>query len=86
MNSDDMRNPAEGKKPRRAFLKSVALASAAVAGTSMLAATPAQAAQTWKIQSVWDAGTVGYRLFEQWCNEMEEKTNCRCPVYGGKGG
>ncbi|MBS98745.1 MAG: ABC transporter substrate-binding protein [Oceanospirillaceae bacterium] len=75
MNSDDMRNPAEGKKPRRAFLKSVALASAAVAGTSMLAATPAQAAQTWKIQSVWDAGTVGYRLFEQWCNEMEEKTN-----------
>lgn len=75
MNKEDLRSPETGTRPRRAFLKSVALAGAAVAGTSMMAATPAQAAQTWKIQSVWDAGTVGYRLFEEWCNEMEEKTN-----------
>ncbi|WP_432697384.1 TRAP transporter substrate-binding protein DctP [Marinobacterium sp. YM272] len=75
MNKEDLRSPETGKRPRRAFLKSVALAGAAVAGTSMMAATPAQAAQTWKIQSVWDAGTVGYTLFEEWCNEMEEKTN-----------
>ncbi|KEA65023.1 TRAP-type C4-dicarboxylate transport system, periplasmic component [Marinobacterium lacunae] len=59
---------------RRGFLKSVALAGAVAAGTSMVA-TPALAATTWKIQSVWDAGTVGYSLFEEWCNEMEEKTN-----------
>ncbi len=75
MNNDDLYRPTAGKRPRRAFLKSVALAGAAVAGTSMMAVTPAQAAQTWKIQSVWDAGTVGYSLFEEWCNEMEEKTN-----------
>ncbi len=59
---------------RRGFLKSMAFASAALVGTTMLAPAPALAAQTWKVQSVWDAGTVGYTLFEQWCNEMEEKT------------
>ncbi|GAA0679940.1 TRAP transporter substrate-binding protein DctP [Marinobacterium maritimum] len=75
MSKDDLHLSVEGLKPRRGFLKSVALAGALVAGTSMLAATPAQAAQTWKIQSVWDAGTVGYTLFEEWCNEMEDKTN-----------
>ncbi|MBP0048592.1 TRAP transporter substrate-binding protein DctP [Marinobacterium sp. AK62] len=75
MSKHDENASVEGFKPRRGFMKSVALAGALVAGTSMLAATPAQAAQTWKIQSVWDAGTVGYRLFEEWCNEMEEKTN-----------
>ncbi|MBR9884731.1 MAG: twin-arginine translocation signal domain-containing protein [Oceanospirillales bacterium] len=59
---------------RRGFLKSVALAGAVAAGTSMVA-TPALAATTWKIQSVWDAGTVGCSLFEELCNEIEEKTN-----------
>lgn len=75
MSKDDLYVSVAGLKPRRGFLKSVALAGALVAGTSILAASPAQAAETWKIQSVWDAGTVGYSLFEEWCNEMEEKTN-----------
>lgn len=30
--------------------------------------------QTWKVQTTWDAGTTGYRLFEQWCNDFKEKT------------
>ncbi|NVK43713.1 MAG: TRAP transporter substrate-binding protein DctP [Oceanospirillaceae bacterium] len=60
--------------PRRGFLKSLILASAAVLGASAITAAPAQAATTWKVQSVWDAGTVGYTLFEEWCNGMEEKT------------
>ncbi|BES69486.1 TRAP transporter substrate-binding protein DctP [Marinobacter nanhaiticus D15-8W] len=51
---------------------------AALAGASLLAtfsvSTPASAATTWKIQSVWDAGTVGYDLFEEWCNSMEKKS------------
>ncbi len=59
---------------RRGFIKSVALASAALVGATMLAPAQASAAQTWKVQSVWDAGTVGYDLFEQWAGEMEEKT------------
>ncbi|MBV1787471.1 TRAP transporter substrate-binding protein DctP [Marinobacterium sp. D7] len=79
MNNQDLLTDTQvadsGRQPRRSFLKSIALAGAVVAGTSMMAAGPAQAAQTWKIQSVWDAGTVGYSLFEEWCNEMEQKTN-----------
>ncbi len=60
--------------PRRRFLKTLALTSATLAGSAMLGAGTAQAAETWKIQSVWDAGTVGYSLFEEWCNSMEEKS------------
>jgi TRAP-type mannitol/chloroaromatic compound transport system substrate-binding protein len=59
--------------PRRGFLKSVALA-AAFCGVAIAGASQAQAATTWKIQSVWDAGTVGYDLFEEWANSMEEKS------------
>lgn len=59
--------------PRRGFLKSFALA-AAFCGVAIAGAGQAQAATTWKIQSVWDAGTVGYDLFEEWANSMEEKS------------
>ena len=59
---------------RRGFLKNAALGAAAVAGGSLLTTQSARAATTWKIQSVWDAGTVGYSLFEEWCNSMEEKS------------
>lgn len=59
--------------PRRGFLKSVALA-AAFCSVTIAGAGQAQAATTWKIQSVWDAGTVGYDLFEEWANSMEEKS------------
>lgn len=59
--------------PRRNFLKTAAV-SAAFAGAMMMGAGQAHAATTWKIQSVWDAGTVGYDLFEEWCKSMEEKS------------
>ena len=59
--------------PRRGLLKSFALA-AAFCGVAIAGAGQAQAATTWKIQSVWDAGTVGYDLFEEWANSMEEKS------------
>ncbi|WP_175481836.1 TRAP transporter substrate-binding protein DctP [Marinobacter zhejiangensis] len=45
-----------------------------LAGALAFGAAQAQAATTWKIQSVWDAGTVGYDLFEDWCNSIEEKS------------
>ncbi|PXX93624.1 ABC transporter substrate-binding protein [Marinobacter vulgaris] len=60
-------------QPRRSFLKAAAL-GAAFAGAMLMGAGQAHAATTWKIQSVWDAGTVGYDLFEDWCNGMEEKS------------
>tara|TARA_R110000868_G_scaffold92350_6_gene256243 strand:+ start:116216 stop:117463 length:1248 start_codon:yes stop_codon:yes gene_type:complete len=59
--------------PRRSFLKTAAV-GAAFAGAMLMGAGQAQAAITWKIQSVWDAGTVGYDLFEDWANSMEEKS------------
>jgi len=59
--------------PRRSFLKTAAV-GAAFAGAMLMGAGQAQAATTWKIQSVWDAGTVGYDLFEEWANSMEEKS------------
>lgn len=62
-----------GETPsRRSFFQSAAL-GAAFAG-AMLMGGQAQAATTWKIQSVWDAGTVGYDLFEDWCDGMEQKS------------
>lgn len=63
----------ENTLPRRRFIKAAALASAAVISSAGISV--AQAAQTWKVQSVWDAGTVGYTLFEEWANSMEAKTN-----------
>lgn len=30
--------------------------------------------QTWKVQTTWDAGTTGYRLFEKWANAFKEKS------------
>lgn len=59
--------------PRRSFLKTAAL-GAAFAGAMLMGATQAQAATTWKIQSTWDAGTVGYTLFEEWCKSIESKS------------
>ncbi|WP_299197590.1 TRAP transporter substrate-binding protein DctP [uncultured Amphritea sp.] len=63
------------KSARRGFIKSIAFTTAAIAGTAMIASPQLMAAgQTWKIQSTWDAGTVGYSMFEEWCQGMEEKT------------
>ncbi|MEP3164776.1 MAG: ABC transporter substrate-binding protein, partial [Marinobacter sp.] len=59
--------------PRRSFLKTAAL-TATFCGATLLGAGQAYAATTWKIQSVWDAGTVGYDLFEEWADSMEEKS------------
>lgn len=63
---------------RRNFLK-----TAAVAGATLAAGTAvgpfirnAEAAKptVWKFQTVWDAGTTGFTLFEEWCNSFKEKT------------
>ncbi len=62
----------ENVTPRRSFFKTAALA-AAFCGVAFMG-TSAHAATTWKVQSVWDAGTVGYDLFEEWANSMEEKS------------
>ncbi len=62
-------------KPRRSFLKSALVAAVALCGATAMTSAQAAKTQTWKVQSVWDAGTVGYTLFEEWADGMEEKTN-----------
>ncbi|MFN2361867.1 MAG: TRAP transporter substrate-binding protein DctP [Marinobacter sp.] len=59
--------------PGRSFLKTTALA-AAFCGATFMSVGQAHAATTWKVQSVWDAGTVGYDLFEEWADSIEEKS------------
>lgn len=65
---------------RRDFLKTLALATAGVAATATGVAAPhvarAQGAgRTLRIQTSWQPGTTGYRIFEDWCNSIVEKTS-----------
>jgi TRAP-type mannitol/chloroaromatic compound transport system substrate-binding protein len=56
------------------------LTAGTVAGGALLLGAPyvrnADAAKstTWKVQSSWDAGTTGFKLFEEWANSFEEKS------------
>ncbi|MCB2215386.1 TRAP transporter substrate-binding protein DctP [Desulfofustis glycolicus] len=61
---------------RRKFLKTAAAAGAAVAASSAVGPfiKTSSAATTWKLQTVWDAGTSGYTLFEKWCNGFAERS------------
>ncbi len=62
---------------RRAFLRTAALAggaaAATVAGPAIVKAQ--EAGETFRIQTSWQPGTTGYRLFEEWCNSMVELTS-----------
>ena len=63
---------------RRSFLKSLAVAGAAATGATLAAPhiSRAQEAQnTFRIQTSWQPGTTGYRIFENWCNSMVELTS-----------
>ncbi len=61
---------------RRKFLKTAAAAGAAVAASSAVGPfiKTSSAAQVWKVQSTWDAGTSGYTLFEAWCKSFIERS------------
>ena len=62
-------------EPRRKFLQaSAALGGAAILGAPFIRNAEAAKGQIWKVQSVWDAGTTGYRLFEEWSNGIQEKS------------
>lgn len=73
MNTDSTKHAKQGSAVRRKT--GAGTLAAILTGALTLGALPAEAATTWKIQSVWDAGTVGYDLFEDWCNSIEEKSN-----------
>ena len=60
---------------RRRFLKATAVAgAAAVVGAPHIRNAEAAKGQVWKVQSVWDAGTTGYTIFEGWAKSIKEKS------------
>lgn len=63
------------QQDRRSFLKKTVAGAGAVALSAPFVSSQAMAAgTTWKIQSTWDAGTIGYSMFEAWANNMKEVT------------
>ena len=61
---------------RRTFLRTVAAAgSAAVLAAPHIRNAEAARSHVWKVQSTWDAGTTGYRLFEEWAKSFQEKSD-----------
>lgn len=73
--SDQTTGVTEAVPARRQFLKATAVAgAAAVVSAPFISNAHAAAGQTWKVQSVWDAGTTGYGLFEAWAKSIREKS------------
>lgn len=71
----DKANTTEAQKPssgRRGLLKTGL--GAALLGAPFIRNAAAAKSTTWKVQTSWDAGTTGYKLFEAWANAFEEKS------------
>ncbi len=61
---------------RRAFLRALALGGGAAATAAVAAPRLArgQAGLTFRVQSSWQPGTTGYRIFQDWCASVAELT------------
>ena len=73
--TSDNTNTTEAQKPssgRRGLLKTGL--GAALLGAPFIRNAAAAKTTTWKVQTSWDAGTTGYKLFETWANGFEEKS------------
>ena len=73
--TSDKANTTEDQKPssgRRGLLKTGL--GAALLGAPFIRNAAAAKSTTWKVQTSWDAGTTGYKLFEAWANAFEEKS------------
>ena len=68
-NTTDAQKPSSG---RRGLLKTGL--GAALLGAPFIRNAAAAKTTTWKVQTSWDAGTTGYKLFEAWANAFEEKS------------
>ena len=56
---------------RRGLLKTGL--GAALIGAPFIRNAQAAKTTTWKVQTSWDAGTTGYKLFEEWAGIFKEK-------------
>jgi TRAP-type mannitol/chloroaromatic compound transport system substrate-binding protein len=73
--TSDKATTTEAQKPssgRRGLLKTGL--GAALLGAPFIRNAAAAKTTTWKVQTSWDAGTTGYKLFETWANAFEEKS------------
>ncbi len=59
---------------RRRMLKAGTLAGGALLLSAPYIRTAHAKTTTWKVQSSWDAGTTGFKLFEEWANAFKEKS------------
>lgn len=64
---------------RREMLKATAVAAASSAFAPRVYAAPAPRIR-WRVQSAWDAGTVGYTLFQQFARRVTELTEGRLEI------
>ena len=74
----------EKKTTRRGFLKTAAVAGAAAGalGFPGVQRLSAAAPIKWKMQTAWDAGTVGYVKFQDFCKKVGEMTEGQLQVEG----
>jgi len=72
------------KVSRRKFLKTAALAGAAAGalGFPSVQRLSAAAPIKWKMQTAWDAGTVGYVKFQDFCKKVGEMTEGQLEIEG----
>ena len=64
----------------RRKLGGLAAAGAAGAVLAAPAIATAQATHKWKMQSLWQAGSVNQKIFEDWCKRVKEVTNGRLEI------
>lgn len=67
-------------KTRRDFGKSVLGGTLAAAAAMVPGVASAQAAHKWRIQSLWQAGSVNQKVFEDWAKNLARVTNNRILV------
>jgi TRAP-type mannitol/chloroaromatic compound transport system substrate-binding protein len=69
---------------RRGFLKTAAVAGATAGAMGFPSVMRLHAAEAikMKIQTAWDAGTLGYIMFQQFCKEVGEMTDGRLTIEG----
>jgi TRAP-type mannitol/chloroaromatic compound transport system substrate-binding protein len=69
---------------RRGFIRTAAVAGAAATtlGAPFVARAASAEPITIKMQSMWDAGTLGYTIFEQFCNSVGEMSDGKIIVKG----
>jgi TRAP-type mannitol/chloroaromatic compound transport system substrate-binding protein len=53
---------------------------AAAAALAAPAIARAQTAHKWKMQSLWQAGSINQKIFEDWCKRVKEVTNGRLEI------